>query len=680
MEKNLVAVTVAGLAYYFWNQHRKKEEKEETAERWFENITTGRIADSSITIASSPGQGKTGIKCFLIRLCKVDLRICYELMAFLRDEDVVKLGCGIDGDFKRLSEVDFVIFHPATISFFDLRQIIPATNYQNGGLANLTRQILGRKLNKDYRVRCSNWEADTLSNEQKTYAADDAVCALQILGKLIQELGESRVQYFINEYKNTVFKQKSKPNKDKKEKSVKITQNALEEKVKRRLETRDYGSDYFNSASASVRKEPLYNNCVKLLAPDGEVLSITDKKKADWYVKKGLGELVEDTETSFIVRLKFEPSGRPNTDSEKYYVTEKENVCVVCNEKNGLLRKNVVPREYRKHFPIVMKCHVSHDVVLLCLRCHGRSNELDYLKRARIADKFVAPLGNADLAKAILEPKERRNVRSGGNALLKNRAKLPEKRINELESIIMEYFNATVWTGDLEQKASDLPVLAGSEEEAQSFVQHGEKVVASLMTSGGIESLLLNLKGMRESRLSMITNRPETSDPADFSFLFLSNMKDLQEVAPRESAHVKKISDGKYNTASIRLSNNIIVELTGFSTAMESIINNAFNALQSVDLSFNEIHKIDASFDHFPNIRSLYLHGNQINSLNEVKKLRSLTKLKRLTLHGNPIDNLPNYRLFILYIIPTLQTFDFSGVSGDDHLLYFQMLNTTRNP
>lgn len=54
----------------------------------------------------------------------------------------------------------------------------------------------------------------------------------------MQELGESRVQYFINEYKNTVFKQKSKPNKDKKEKAAKIGQNALEEKVKRRLETR----------------------------------------------------------------------------------------------------------------------------------------------------------------------------------------------------------------------------------------------------------------------------------------------------------------------------------------------------------------------------------------------------------------------------------------------------------
>ena len=52
------------------------------------------------------------------------------------------------------------------------------------------------------------------------------------------ELSESRVHYFISEYKNTVFKQKSKPNKDKKEKAGKIGQNALEEKVKRRLETR----------------------------------------------------------------------------------------------------------------------------------------------------------------------------------------------------------------------------------------------------------------------------------------------------------------------------------------------------------------------------------------------------------------------------------------------------------
>lgn len=49
---------------------------------------------------------------------------------------------------------------------------------------------------------------------------------------------------------------------------------------------------------------------VKLEAPDGELLSITDKKKAEWYVKRGLGILIEDSEDAYIVRLKFEPQGR----------------------------------------------------------------------------------------------------------------------------------------------------------------------------------------------------------------------------------------------------------------------------------------------------------------------------------------------------------------------------------
>ena len=48
---------------------------------------------------------------------------------------------------------------------------------------------------------------------------------------------------------------------------------------------------------------------MKLEAPDGELLSITDKKKAEWYVRKGLGDLIEDSDTAFIVRLKFEPQG-----------------------------------------------------------------------------------------------------------------------------------------------------------------------------------------------------------------------------------------------------------------------------------------------------------------------------------------------------------------------------------
>ena len=98
--------------------------------------------------------------------------------------------------------------------------------------------------------------------------------------------------------------------------------------------------------------------------------------------RKELAAVLTDDDERFVIQLNFMPSGRlfnvlkqfkysnlrPNTESEKYYIKEKENQCVVCRSEKSLIRKNVVPREYRKHFPTVMKCHVSHDIVLLCLK------------------------------------------------------------------------------------------------------------------------------------------------------------------------------------------------------------------------------------------------------------------------------------------------------------------------
>ena len=113
-----------------------------------------------------------------------------------------------------------------------------------------------------------------------------------------------------------------------------------------------------------------------------------------WYVKRGWATLREDSDQKYIIDLTIEQCQlnqfysvacsyqnkvisfklmniklkRPNSNSEKYYTTEKENQCVVCASTEQLIRKNVVPREYRKHFPTVMKTHVSHDIVLLCLK------------------------------------------------------------------------------------------------------------------------------------------------------------------------------------------------------------------------------------------------------------------------------------------------------------------------
>ena len=60
-----------------------------------------------------------------------------------------------------------------------------------------------------------------------------------------------------------------------------------------------------------------------------------------WRVK----EKVDDDPVT--VRLLFEPSGRP-VDEQNYYLNEKDNVCVVCGADESYIRKNIIPREYRK--------------------------------------------------------------------------------------------------------------------------------------------------------------------------------------------------------------------------------------------------------------------------------------------------------------------------------------------
>ena len=47
----------------------------------------------------------------------------------------------------------------------------------------------------------------------------------------------------------------------------------------------------------------------RLEAPDGVLLTMCDRKKAQWYAYKGLGRIIEDSEDAFIVRLNFEPAG-----------------------------------------------------------------------------------------------------------------------------------------------------------------------------------------------------------------------------------------------------------------------------------------------------------------------------------------------------------------------------------
>lgn len=102
------------------------------------------------------------------------------------------------------------------------------------------------------------------------------------------------------------------------------------------------------SRGISTRSKVQYDNCL-LEAPDGELLCTVDRKKAQWYLDQNLGVNVKDD--PFKVRLNFEPAGRAVGEVGRYYQMPKENQCVVCGWRDAYIRKNVVPREYRKHFP-----------------------------------------------------------------------------------------------------------------------------------------------------------------------------------------------------------------------------------------------------------------------------------------------------------------------------------------
>ena len=54
---------------------------------------------------------------------------------------------------------------------------------------------------------------------------------------------------------------------------------------------------------------------------------------------------------------------------------------------------------------------------------------------------------------------------------------------------------------------------------------------------------------------------------------------------------------------------------------------------------------------------SLYLHGNYIPDMAEVQNLRE-SPVKFLTLHGNPIDQISGYRMWVICLLPQIKRLD----------------------
>ncbi|KAG6557252.1 hypothetical protein Mapa_001179 [Marchantia paleacea] len=196
-------------------------------------------------------------------------------------------------------------------------------------------------------------------------------------------------------------------------------------------------------------KAPVYHNC-RIYADDGRLLCFCDRRKLDWYVRRGLAEFIQEDPPA--VKLLFEPKGRPDDAGNEFYVQSKSNRCVGCGESSHYLRYRIIPSCYRQHFPEHLKSHRSHDIVLLCVDCHEAAHKAAEKHKRQIAEQFGVPLfakvldGNGGENETIVPEAESGKgvsplrLKNAAMALLRHGSRIPTQRREELEEVVKAYY------------------------------------------------------------------------------------------------------------------------------------------------------------------------------------------------------------------------------------------------
>ncbi|KAL3271480.1 hypothetical protein HHI36_021965 [Cryptolaemus montrouzieri] len=157
----------------------------------------------------------------------------------------------------------------------------------------------------------------------------------------------------------------------------------------------------------------------------------------------------------------------------------------------------------------------------------------------------------------------------------------------------------------------------------------------------------------------------DCSPPADYSFQRLTTLKAMGVEAARSirigSVPERGTAKKKLLTRSIWLNNNKLKSIKNLEVIVDSVLELP-SQLSWLDFSFNYIKEIDDCILKYPNLKIIYFHGNCIAKLNEVMKLRKLKHLRTVTFHGNPISNIPLYRVSISYMLPQVLNLDFTPI------------------
>lgn len=123
-------------------------------------------------------QLSTEKECFLFRLNRIGYPD--ELEAILSDPGIKKIGLSLRDDFAAIRKRSGR--NPE--NFIDLQGFVDQFGIEDNSLQKIYAILFGKKISKNQRV--SNWEAETLTPAQQSYAAIDAWACLRIYNHLIR--------------------------------------------------------------------------------------------------------------------------------------------------------------------------------------------------------------------------------------------------------------------------------------------------------------------------------------------------------------------------------------------------------------------------------------------------------------------------------------------------------------
>eukprot|EP00210_Caulerpa_lentillifera_P000734 g711.t1 len=265
-------------------------------------------------------------------------------------------------------------------------------------------------------------------------------------------------------------------------------------------------------------KTKVYENCT-ILSKEGELLCYCDRRRLDWYVRKKIA-VVESLEP-YVIRLLFQHQMTDTLNGiHEFYAQSRVNRCVSCGQEEHYLRYKVVPACYRRNFPVELKSHRSHDVVLLCIDCHQQAQRAADRMKKELAEEYGVPLicSRSDQTDEKISACK---LRAAALALRDNRERIPPERVKELETRVHLFFgrdpnkHSHVDMEDLElgtivglskrelkKWMKNYIERGGDEDQATRLVSkvnqvldetgeelHGEQVIKKAIARGGIQAL-----------------------------------------------------------------------------------------------------------------------------------------------------------------------------------------------